>query len=166
MGAVNRAHFRCEAIHDLFMPDSSSTPNADPRTDHAYARELLERQDALQAEAWRLLDTLNLSEALNPVGPVGVIGSLATGLMVWRDIDLHILAPGLASSVAHDAMARYFGHPQIGAIRYRYDHVAQSPANDPNDDRYYYALFYQIFGVKTSAFRHGDETPLPISVLY
>jgi hypothetical protein len=26
--------------------------------------------------------------------------------------------------------------------------------------------FYQIFGVKTPAFRQGDETPLPISVLY
>jgi hypothetical protein len=43
-------------------------------------------------------------------------------------------------------MARYFGHPKIGAIRYRYDHAAQNPANDPNDDRYYYALFYQSDG--------------------
>jgi hypothetical protein len=58
MGAVNRAQFRCEAFHDLFMPDSA--PNADPRTDPVYACELLDRQDTLQAEAWRLLDTLNL----------------------------------------------------------------------------------------------------------
>ncbi len=72
-----------------------------------------------------------------------VIGSLATGLMVWRDIDLLVVAPGLSASVAHEAMARYFGHPKIGAIRYRYDHAAQNRANDPNDDRYYYALFYQ-----------------------
>ena len=25
-------------------------------------------------------------------------------------------------------------------------HAAQNPANDPNDDRYYYALFYQSDG--------------------
>lgn len=142
MGAVNRAHFRCEASRP-FMPDSSQAPNADPHTNRAYARELLERQDTLQAEAWRILDTLDLAGALALIGPVEVIGSLATGLMVWRDIDLHILAPGLSSSVAQGAMGPYFGHSEIGAIRYRYDHAAQNPANDPNNDRYYYALFYQ-----------------------
>jgi hypothetical protein len=28
------------------------------------------------------------------------------------------------------------------------------------------AAGYQIFGVKTPAFRQGDETPLPVSLLY
>jgi hypothetical protein len=118
-------------------------PNLDPRVDRAYGRELLERQAALQAEAWRTLDALDLASALAPLGPMDVIGSLSTGLMVWRDIDLHVVTPGLASAVAHEAMARYFGHPRIGAIRYRYDHAGQNPAHDPNDDRYYYALSYQ-----------------------
>jgi hypothetical protein len=122
---------------------SMPEPNLDPRVDRAYGRELLERQAALQAEAWRTLDALDLASALAPLGPMDVIGSLSTGLMVWRDIDLHVVTPGLASSVAHEAMARYFGHPRIGAIRYRYDHAGQNPAQDPNDDRYYYALFYQ-----------------------
>jgi hypothetical protein len=143
MGATHRAHFHCEALCDLFMPESTPTTNGDPRVNSAYARELLERQDTLQAEGWRTLDALKLAEALAPIGPMEVIGSLATGLMVWRDIDLHLLAPGLSPMVAHNAMARYFGHPQIGAIRYHYDYAAQDPANDPNDDRYYYALLYQ-----------------------
>jgi hypothetical protein len=140
------------------MADTSPTPepNADPLSDDPSARELLERQDTLQAEAWRTLDALDLAAALAPIGLVEVIGSLATGLMVWRDIDLLVIAPGLSASVAHEAMARYFGHPGIGAIRYRYDHAAQNPANDPNDDRYYYALFYHGDG--------GHEWKIDISI--
>jgi hypothetical protein len=126
------------------MPESSvRRSTADPRVDHIYARELLQRQDALLAEAWRTLHALDLEAALAQIGPIEVIGSVATGLMVWRDIDLHVLAPGLPPRVAHDAMARHFGHPQIGAIRYRYDYAAQNQANDPNNDRYYFALYYQ-----------------------
>jgi hypothetical protein len=130
------------------VPDTSPTPepNNNLRIDHLYARKLLERQVSLQAEAWRTLAALDLAAALAPIGPMEVIGSLATGLMAWRDIDLLVVAPGLSASVAHEAMARYFGHPRIGAIRYRYDYAAQNPTNDPNDDRYYYALFYQSDG--------------------
>ncbi len=131
-------------------------PSDGVHLDSAFARELLERQDMLQAEAWRTLDALDLAAALASIGPMEVIGSLATGLMVWRDIDLLVIAPGLSASVAHEAMARYFGHPKIGAIRYRYDHAAQNPANDPNDDRYYYALFYQSDG--------GHEWKIDISI--
>jgi hypothetical protein len=134
----------------------TSEPSADPRIDRAYAHELLKRQDALQAEAWRTLAALDLAAALAPIGPIEVIGSLATGLMVWRDIDLHVVAPDLPSAVAHDAMARYFGHPQIGAIRYRYDHAARNLADDPRDDRYYYALFYQS--------ENGHEWKVDISI--
>jgi hypothetical protein len=131
-------------------------PSDGVHLDSAYAHELLERQDTLQAEAWRTLAALDLEAALAPIGLMEVIGSLATGLMVWRDIDLLVIAPGLSTSVAHEAMARYFGHPKIGAIRYRYDYAAQNPANDPNDDRYYYALFYQGAG--------GHEWKIDISI--
>jgi len=134
----------------------TSEPTANPRIDRAYTQELLKRQDALQAEAWRTLAALALAAALAPIGPTQVIGSLATGLMVWRDIDLHVVAPGLSPDVAHGAMARYFGHPQIGAIRYWYDHAARHPADDPNDDRYYYALYYQS--------EDGHEWKIDISI--
>ena len=131
-------------------------PSDGVHLDSAFARELLERQDMLQAEAWRTLDALDLAAALASIGPMEVIGSLATGLMVWRDIDLHVVAPGLAASVAHEAMARYFGHPRIGAIRYRYYLSARNPTDDPNEDRYYYALFYQS--------EDGSEWKIDISI--
>jgi hypothetical protein len=131
-------------------------PSDSVHLDSVFARELLEQQDILQAEAWLMLDALDLAAALASIGPMEVIGSLATGLMVWRDIDLLVIAPGLSASTAHEALARYFGHPKIGAIRYRYDHAAQNPANDPNDDRYYYALFYQSDG--------GHEWKIDISI--
>ena len=83
-------------------------PSDGVHLDSAFARELLERQDMLQAEAWRTLDALDLAAALASIGPMEVIGSLATGLMVWRDIDLLVVAPGLSASVAHEAHGALF----------------------------------------------------------
>ena len=83
----------------------------------------------LQAEAWRTLDALDFAAALASIGPMEVIGSLATRLMVWRDIDLLVIAPGLSASVAHEALARsLWTQTKIGAIRYRYDSRRAEPS--------------------------------------
>jgi hypothetical protein len=47
-------------------------------------QELLERQEALQAEAGRVLAELDLSGLFADVGPVLLVGSYLSGLMVWR----------------------------------------------------------------------------------
>jgi hypothetical protein len=49
--------------------------------------DLLQRQDALQAEARELVERYRLEELLAQLGRVVPIGSAVTGLMVWRDID-------------------------------------------------------------------------------
>ena len=53
-------------------------PSDGVHLDSAFARELLERQDRLQTEAWRTLDALDLAAALASIGPMEVIGSLAS----------------------------------------------------------------------------------------
>ena len=61
---------------------------ASERPEAAYAARLLERQDALQAEADRLADRLDLSAMLSRAGRFERLGSSVSGLMVWRDLDL------------------------------------------------------------------------------
>ena len=68
----------------------------DPR--HAAA--LLQRQATLQAEAHGVLADLELVARLGRVGQVRLIGSAVTNLMVWRDLDVQVLAPRLSASDA------------------------------------------------------------------
>jgi hypothetical protein len=60
----------------------------DDRPEAAYAARLLERQDALQAEANRLVESLDLPFMLGRAGRFERLGSSVFGLMAWRDLDL------------------------------------------------------------------------------
>ncbi len=53
-----------------------------------------ETNEELRDEADRLLDS-GLRKILNDYGELYVIGSYALGLMVWRDLDLHIVQPAI-----------------------------------------------------------------------
>ncbi|MDQ3589789.1 MAG: hypothetical protein M3392_06060 [Actinomycetota bacterium] len=55
---------------------------ASERPEAAYAARLLERQDALQAEADRLLEQLDLPAMLGRAGRFVRLGSSVSGLMV------------------------------------------------------------------------------------
>ena len=52
---------------------------------------LLARQERLQAEARAVIAELDLLSLLGRLGRVEVIGSAASGLMVWRDLDVMVL---------------------------------------------------------------------------
>ena len=52
--------------------------------------DLLERQDELQKEGREVLEDLKLLDYLSRFGTPHIVGSLATGLMTWRDIDLEL----------------------------------------------------------------------------
>ncbi|HVZ66837.1 MAG TPA: hypothetical protein VG917_01115 [Patescibacteria group bacterium] len=51
------------------------------------------RQEDLQKEAHEVLDKLDLLNILSRYGPPQIVGSLATGLMTWKDIDIEIVGP-------------------------------------------------------------------------
>jgi hypothetical protein len=90
---------------------------------------LLERQAALQREARRLLSDLRVEETLGAAGPTAVVGSYATGLMVWRDLDAVVDAPGLPTTAAFELML-----PLLGRCRTaRY-------VDDPGLRRHYFVL--------------------------
>lgn len=52
--------------------------------------DLMDKQNALQKEAHKILEQLKLIEKLSKYGKPEIIGSLALGLMVWRDIDIEV----------------------------------------------------------------------------
>ena len=66
--------------------------------------ELLERQAALQAESREFAAEHRVERLLEPLGRVIPVGSAVTGLMVWRDLDYTVDAPGAAASDVWDAL--------------------------------------------------------------
>jgi hypothetical protein len=99
------------------------------------------RQAQLQAEAGELRRTLRLDELLSRIGPVHYAGSYVSGLMVWRDLDVMVLAPSgfgppdllglLAELVALPGVTRFDVHDERGA---------RSPTGQRRDERWHVPL--------------------------
>lgn len=51
----------------------------------------MKQQEELQKEAYEVLEKLDLLNILSIYGEPQIVGSLATGLMTWRDIDLEVV---------------------------------------------------------------------------
>ncbi len=87
--------------------------------DPAAAAEVLRFQDALQAEAREVAAALDLAGRLGTVGTVQAIGSAASGLMVWRDLDFNIVAPGLTRAGLADTIRPLLLNPQVIGLHYQ-----------------------------------------------
>ncbi len=115
----------------------------DPQILHpAQAAGLLERQEALQAEAQSVLAELDLYRLLSVAGSVRQIGSSALGLMVWRDIDLAVSCPDLNIEQAFDVMRPLFTHVGVKQVRYLNESGNFKP--DGMDERYFFMIFYEF----------------------
>ena len=83
--------------------------------------QLLQRQDALQAEARVVEADLQINELLGTVGEVTHVGSAALGLMVWRDVDLTVVCAQLSLEPIVDIGARLLWHPRVRRVEFRND---------------------------------------------
>lgn len=110
--------------------------------DPKYAADLLDRQEALQSEAAAVLEDLNLLAVLSRIGTPQQIGSCASGLMVWRDIDCNVVSPSLSINDAFETVRLLAAHPRISKVRYMNERGRFNPTGEPRDERYYLALFY------------------------
>lgn len=79
--------------------------------------ELLLRQDALQSEADAVLTDLGLVPLLEPIGEVVRVGSSVLGLMVSRDIDLHVYCESMDTVRAFEALRPLAAHPRVQRLR-------------------------------------------------
>ena len=93
----------------------------------AYAARLLERQDALQAEATRLIEQLDLPTMLGRVGRFERLGSSVSGLMVWRDVDLGASCGRLSPERAWEVLLPLGAHPRTTRLEYRNETGALPP---------------------------------------
>src|SRR5690348_9256030 len=86
--------------------------------DPTYAAELVLRADDLQDEARSFVADLDLLTMLGRAGRAEQIGSSVSGLMVVRDLDLQVLAPGLSVDRAFNAIRPLLARPHVLDARY------------------------------------------------
>lgn len=67
--------------------------------------DLMEKQDALQKEAHGVLEKLQLIKILSKYGKPEIVGSLALGLMTWRDIDIEVIVDNLNREIVSEFVA-------------------------------------------------------------
>jgi hypothetical protein len=122
----------------------------------APAAELLARQEALQVEAARVLADLGLFALLSALGQPVQVGSVALGLLVWRDIDVTVLGPELDAARAYVALQPLVSHPRVRQVQFRNDtgHWNEDPTLP---DGLYWGVQY-----RTTA---GDDWKLDIWLL-
>lgn len=127
---------------------------------------LLRRQSDLQAEADRLLTDLDLLAVLATVGEPLRLGSSVLGLMVWRDLDVVVHAPGLGAAAMFRALLPVLGRPGLLRADYRNEHGADAPGGDARDAPHYLVLRFraadeQVWKIDltfwTGAYRHDHE---------
>ena len=131
-------------------------PTAGGRPDAAYAARLLGRQDALQAEANRLVESLGLPTMLGRAGRFERLGSSVSGLMVWRDLDLGAHSGRLSPEQAWEAMAPLAAHPRTTRLAYRNETGRLTPPELQGYGRYYFVVRHE-----TEA---GDEWKIDVSL--
>ncbi len=99
--------------------------------------ELAVRAVRLQAEGRALLDSLDLARLFADVGPVRVMGSVVSGLMVWRDLDVALLGgPDLAPVDVVRLLDRVVRLPGVVGFDYRDERGERTPA-ERRDERYH-----------------------------
>jgi hypothetical protein len=107
------------------------------------ADELLRRQQELQLEAGGIIRDLDLVTHLSLLGDVEHIGSSASGLMVWRDIDLGVRCRDLSLGRVWETLMPILTDPRVVALDYRNETEERSPSGLPADQRYYIVLRYE-----------------------
>jgi hypothetical protein len=83
--------------------------------------ELFAEQRRLQSEAASVIKDLKLLDLLDLAGVPRLVGSLATGLMVWRDIDCTVSCERLDISTVMTIASRLLEHPKVVGLDVRKD---------------------------------------------
>jgi hypothetical protein len=104
------------------------------------ASALLNRQARLEAEAARIIARFDLLPRLRFVGQAELIGSAVLGLMVWRDIDIMVSAPGLGPAQAFAALDPLLTNPRVTQVRYLNQSGSFNETALLEDDRYYFGV--------------------------
>jgi hypothetical protein len=111
--------------------------------DFEYATDLVKRQETLQIEAQEVIHDLDIVPRLGTVGQVFQIGSLVSGLMVWRDLDFTIVCRIPDAPAVIMAMAPIAGDPRVVSLEYQNETGEHNPSGEPEDERFYFVMRYR-----------------------
>jgi hypothetical protein len=108
--------------------------------------ELLERAAELRTEGRAFLDRHAVEPRLAQAGSVVLVGSIVTGLMVWRDLDVCVDARELARPDAWEL---------VRPLVYTADRVRYERFDEPDDRRHYFVLGLDGWKLDLSLFTDG-----------
>lgn len=103
--------------------------------------DLILQQNKLQKEGNNILEKLQLLQFLSKYGKPIITGSLATGLMTWRDIDIELVDETKLSQNIFDTVSYLFGIDNIKNIQLNNNIGGRIRANNP--DGLYLGFQYQ-----------------------
>ena len=99
------------------------------------------RQTQLQAEADALRRRWRLDDVLSRTGPVHYAGSYVSGLMVWPDLDVMVLAPcGFGPSDLVGLLAELVALPDVAGFDVHDERGERSPTGQRRDERWHVPL--------------------------
>ena len=110
--------------------------------DEAAAAGLEAQQSLLQTEALDVVARLDLPSRLGGLGEFDLIGSAASGLMVWPDIDVMVSADRPSSDSVLRAMAPVMAAARVHEVLYQKQTGPRSPTGRVEDERLYFVLRY------------------------
>jgi hypothetical protein len=113
------------------------------RLDAPTAVALLRRQEALQAEAYQLIDHLDLLTMLSDAGTPEQIGSSVSGLMVWRDIDFNVVCSQRSLRRVAETLQPLLTNPRVTKLVYTNEGDGHTPPELKGDERYYVVTYYE-----------------------
>ncbi len=111
--------------------------------DYDYVEELYQRQQDLQVEAQEIIHELDIVAHLGQVGEVFQIGSLVSGLMVWRDLDFSIVCRDHDPSAIFRAMTPILSDERTIKLEYLNEAGFRAPSDAPDDERLYFVVNHE-----------------------
>lgn len=104
--------------------------------------DLLARQDALQADVGAVLADLDLVRLLEAVGRPVIVGSVALGLMVWRDVDFNVMCDDLDPDRIFAAVRPLAAHPGVSRLRFANEHGPLNATWSESDGGFYWGVHF------------------------
>ncbi|MDO8498896.1 MAG: hypothetical protein Q7S44_03870 [bacterium] len=121
--------------------------------------DLLNQQDELQKEAQGVLEDLDLMNLLKEFGEPHIVGSLALGVMTWRDIDLEIVVGKLDKEVVAEVIKQLVVKTIYKIDVTFSDNIARFNNSNPNSPQSLY-IGLKYFGKDITPIEMRGSNPL------
>jgi hypothetical protein len=132
--------------------DGAAAIGPESQAESAPAISLESRAAALRENARTVL------ESLSPLGELMPTGSLVSGLMVWKDLDVMLL--GGPEFSPHDVLRlldRAVDLPGVTEFDYVDERGARSPTGEPRDERFHVTLRLDDWRIDLSIWLYDDH---------